>query len=256
MQQNKPTSNCSRKFILSQKMPKIMWKSLHLCFPSNLTKCYSSPCLPPLAAAAAEDDDPSRPSIVLINNFNLLYHNDHNNYHHRVVDLPSSSTATTFSSSATSSYESESQDISPELSAAFASRRFFFSSPGRSNAITDSPETRSRELSDNSDSATIKTPKKTKYDTSMNTTRLLSGGSAVKQHVYSPDPLTDFRRSMQEMIDAAIEAGDLSHPDEGYDYLNELLLSYLALNPTDMHKFIIRAFSDIMVSLLSEERRI
>lgn len=78
----------------------------------------------------------------------------------------------------------------------------------------------------------------------------------MKQHVYSPDPLTDFRRSMQEMIDAAIEAGDLIHPDDGYDYLNELLLSYLALNPTDMHKFIIRAFSDIMVSLLSEERRI
>ncbi|KAF8053577.1 hypothetical protein N665_1398s0019 [Sinapis alba] len=228
-------------------MPKIMWKSLHLCFPSNFTKCYSSPCIPP-TAAAADDDDPSRPSIVLINNFNLLYHNNH--------DLPSSSTATTFSSSATSSYESESHDISPELSAAFASRRFFFSSPGRSNAITDSPETRSRELSDISDSATIKTTKKKSYDTTVNTTRLLSGGSAVKQHVYSPDPLTDFRRSMQEMIDAAIEAGDLSHPDDGYDYLNELLLSYLALNPTDMHKFIIRAFSDIMVSLLSEERRI
>ncbi|CAH8380877.1 unnamed protein product [Eruca vesicaria subsp. sativa] len=235
-------------------MPKIMWKSLHLCFPSNLTKCYTSPCLPP--SAAAEDDDPSRPSIVLINNFNLLYHNnDHNN--HRVVDLPSSSTATTFSSSATSSYESESHDISPELSAAFASRRFFFSSPGRSNAITDSPETRSRELSDNSDCATIKTTKNKNYDnTNVDTTRLLSGGSAVKQHVYSPDPLTDFRRSMQEMIDAAIDAGDLSHPDDGYDYLNELLLSYLALNPTDMHKFIIRAFSDVMVSLLSEERRI
>ncbi|KAJ4891448.1 Transcription repressor OFP16 [Raphanus sativus] len=231
-----------------------MWKSLHLCFPSNLTKCYSSPCLPP-SAAAGEDDDPSRPSIVLINNFNLLYHNnDHKN--HPAVDLPSSSTATTtFSSSATSSYESESHDISPELSAAFASRRFFFSSPGRSNAITDSPETRSRDLSDNSDTATINPTKKKSYDTTVNTTRLLTGGSAVKQHVYSPDPLTDFRRSMQEMIDAAIDAGDLSHPDDGYDYLNELLLSYLALNPTDMHKFIIRAFSDTMVSLLSEERR-
>ncbi|CAA7049585.1 unnamed protein product [Microthlaspi erraticum] len=233
-------------------MPKIMWKSLHLCFPSNLAKCYSSsPCLHPSAAAA---DDPSRPSIVLINNFNLLYHDD-NNHDQRVVDLPSSSTATTTSSSATSSYEFDNHDISPDLSAAFASRRFFFSSPGRSNAITDSPESRSRELSDNYDSATTN-PKKKKYEATMNTTRLLSGGTAVKQHVYSPDPLTDFRRSMQEMIDAAMVAGDLSGPDDGYDFLNELLLSYLSLNPTDTHKFVIRAFSDILVTLLSDEHRI
>ncbi|ESQ51800.1 hypothetical protein EUTSA_v10017153mg [Eutrema salsugineum] len=246
-------------------MPKILWKSLHLCFPSNLTKCYSSPCLPP-SAAAADEEDPSRPSIVLINNFNLLYHDDDddNNRNHRVADLPSSSTtttATTSSSTATSSTESENHDI---LSAAFASRRFFFSSPGRSNAITDSPETRSRELSDNYENATTSRKKKKNYDATSvnnnNTTRLLSGGTAVKQHVYSPDPLTDFRRSMQEMIDAAIVDGELSHPDDddddGYDFLNELLLSYLSLNPTDTHKFVIRAFSDILVSLLSEERRI
>lgn len=78
----------------------------------------------------------------------------------------------------------------------------------------------------------------------------------MKQHVYSPDPLTDFRRSMQEMIDAAIDAGDLSRPNDGYDFLNELLLSYLSLNPVDTHKFVIKAFSDILVSLLSEEREI
>uniref|UniRef100_A0A1J3J2U7 Transcription repressor n=1 Tax=Noccaea caerulescens TaxID=107243 RepID=A0A1J3J2U7_NOCCA len=235
-------------------MPKILWKSLHLCFPSNLTKCYSSsPCLHPAAAA----DDPSRPSIVLINNFNLLYNDDDNhNHHQRVVDLPSSSTATTTSSSATSSYEFDNHDISPDLSAAFASRRFFFSSPGRSNAITDSPETRSRELSDNYDSATTKAKKRNYDATNMNTTRLLSGGTAVKQYVYSPDPLSDFRLSMQEMIDAAMVAGDLSGPDDGYDFLNELLLSYLSLNPTDTHKFVIRAFSDIMVTLLSDEHRI
>jgi len=62
---------------------------------------------------------------------------------------------------------------------------------------------------------------------------------------------------MQEMIDAAIDAGELSRdPNDGYDFLDELLLTYLSLNPTDTHKFVIRAFSDILVSLLSEERRI
>ncbi|KFK31158.1 hypothetical protein AALP_AA6G076200 [Arabis alpina] len=229
-------------------MPKILWKSLHQCFPSNLTKCYSSPCLPP-SSTVAEDSDhiPSRPSIVLINNFNLLYHDNH-----RDLNLPSSSSTAATTSSSTSSYES---DISPDFSAAFASRRFFFSSPGRSNAITDSPETRSRELhSDNYDNTSTTTPRNKKNH--YTTTSLLSGGTAVKQHVYSPDPLSDFRRSMQEMIDAAIDAGDLSRPDDGYDYLNELLLSYLSLNPVDTHKFIIKAFSDILVSLFSEEREI
>ncbi|CAN8315692.1 unnamed protein product [Cochlearia groenlandica] len=234
-------------------MPKIMWKSLHLCFPSNLTKCYTSPCLPPpSSSAAAEDlDHPNRPSIVLINNFNFLYNEDH-----RDLDLPSSSTTTTTTSyTATSSNESDTHDISPDLSAAFASRRFFFSSPGRSNAITDSPETRSSDLSCNYDNATIKKTKKhhhpNNYDTS--TTRILTGGTAVKLHVYSPDPLADFRRSMEEMIHAAIIAGEFGRTeDEGYDFLNELLRSYLSLNPTDTHKFVIRAFSDVMVSLLSE----
>ncbi|EOA27801.1 hypothetical protein CARUB_v10023954mg [Capsella rubella] len=239
-------------------MPKILWKSLHLCFPSNLTKCYSSPCIPPSSADQDGSDLPGRPSIVLLNNFNLLYN------HNRIVDLPSSSSTTqaaTSTSSTTSSYES---DISPDVSAAFASRRFFFSSPGRSNAITDSPETRSRDSSDNNyDDATITSTKKKKknkesYDTAATTTtRLITGGTAVTQNVYSPDPLTDFRLSMQEMIDAAIEAGELSRdPEDGYDFLDELLLTYLSLNPTDTHKFVIRAFSDILVSLLSEERRI
>ncbi|AEC08635.1 Transcription repressor OFP16 [Arabidopsis thaliana] len=243
-------------------MPKILWKSLHLCFPSNLTKCYSSPCIPPSSADPDGIIQPNRPSIVLLNNFNLLYHNDNHHHPHRVIDLPSSSTTTTpaaTSSSSTSSYES---DISPDVSAAFASRRFFFSSPGRSNAITDSPEPRSREFSDNYDDATITSTKKKKkkvYDNSVTTTttRLISGGTAVTQHVDSPDPLTDFRRSMQEMIDAAIDAGELSRdPNDGYDFLDELLLTYLSLNPADTHKFVIRAFSDILVSLLSEERRI
>ncbi|KAB5545010.1 hypothetical protein DKX38_013122 [Salix brachista] len=99
-----------------------------------------------------------------------------------------------------------------------ASHRFFFSSPGRSNSIIESlPEPQ--------------TP--------------VSGGVAVKK--YSPDPYTDFKHSMQEMI----EARELRDVRANWDYLHELLSCYLELNPKHTHKFIISAFADIVVCLLS-----
>lgn len=221
-----------------------MWKNFHLCFPSNLTKPSSSP-------SGATSDDPNRPSILLINNFNLLY--DDSSAAHRRLSKPlihdvepsstftaSTSTAANSSSSSASYDDSDNYGFAPDddspppdLTAVLASRRFFFSSPGCSNSITDSPDLRCRD----------------NYDTA---TRLLTGGTAVKHYVQSPDPYNDFRRSMQEMIDAVTNAGDLRR----YEFLHELLLSYLSLNAADTHKFIIRAFADILVSLLSDGHRI
>ncbi|KAJ4895317.1 Transcription repressor OFP12 [Raphanus sativus] len=227
-----------------------MWKSLHHCFPSNLTNPSSSP-------SAGSDDDHNRPSILLINNFNLLY-NDSAAAGRRIskslIDAaPSStttltasiSTAADSSSSSTSLDESDNYSFSPDhspppdLTAVLASRRFFFSSPGRSNLITDSPD--------------LRPLLNCKTATGTNTTapRLLTGGTAVKQYVQSPDPYNDFRRSMQEMLDAVTVAGDV-HRNE---FLHELLLSYLSLNSVDTHKFIIKAFADILVSLLSDGHR-
>ncbi|KAG2267306.1 hypothetical protein Bca4012_069800 [Brassica carinata] len=231
-----------------------MWKDFHLCFPTNLIK--------PSSEAAASSQEPNRPSILLINNFNQLY-DDSTATGHRIskpiieVIPPSSiTTATTFtastststtgnsSSSSSSLYESDNYGFSPEdsptldLTAVLASRRFFFSSPGRSNSITDSPDLRPR----------------FEYKTSTTTTpatTLLTGGDAVKQCVQSPDPYNDFRRSMQEMLDAVTDAGDARR----YEFLHELLLSYLSLNAEDTHKFIIRAFADVLVSLLSDGHR-
>lgn len=75
--------------------------------------------------------------------------------------------------------------------------------------------------------------------------------STVKDSVvvptYSPDPYMDFRRSMQEMV----EARDLVDVKANWDFLHELLLCYLALNPKSTHKFIVGAFADLLVSLLS-----
>lgn len=52
---------------------------------------------------------------------------------------------------------------------------------------------------------------------------------------------------MQEMVDAR----DLKDVQAEWDFLHELLLCYLNLNPQHTHKFIISAFTDLIVSLMS-----
>ncbi|KAJ0250832.1 Transcription repressor OFP12 [Hirschfeldia incana] len=229
-------------------MPRIMWKSFHHCFPSNFTNPSSSPS----DDAAASDDDPNRPSILFINNVNLLYNDSSaadRPISNRLIDVtPCSTTTFTASTAAYSSSasfdESDNYDFAPEhspppdLTSVLASRRFFFSSPGPSNLITDSPDLRTRFSCEPTDTTTT-------------ATSLLTGGTAVKQCVQSPDPYNDFRRSMQEMLDAVIDADDVRR----YEFLHELLLSYLSLNAADTHKFIIRAFANILVSLLSDGHR-
>ncbi|KAL3647865.1 hypothetical protein CASFOL_008833 [Castilleja foliolosa] len=118
--------------------------------------------------------------------------------------------------------------IYQDLATAVASRRFFFSSPGRSNSIVDSSTSTSNPDSD-----------------------AISGGSSVAVLTYSPDPFADFRRSMQEMV----EAREVHDVCESWDYLHELLMCYLSLNQKSTHKFIVGAFSDLLVSLVTEKGR-
>ncbi|KMT10176.1 hypothetical protein BVRB_5g119370 [Beta vulgaris subsp. vulgaris] len=121
----------------------------------------------------------------------------------------------------------------PDLAAAYASRRFFISSPGRSNSIVDSLSL--------SSSSTLLSPLEE------STPAEAAGGVAVQ--TYSPDPYVDFRRSMQEMVDSR-DLGSLE-VKEAWEYLQELLLSYLGLNPKNTHKYIVGAFTDLVVSLMS-----
>ncbi|KAL4282626.1 hypothetical protein GQ457_16G028950 [Hibiscus cannabinus] len=130
---------------------------------------------------------------------------------------PSTATATTS--------ESDPDHSTPDFATVFASQRFFFSSPGMSNSIIESPDTRPE--------PETKAPP------------AVDGGVAVKK--YSPDPYKDFRVSMQEMI----EARNLTDVNKDWDFLHELLLCYLTLNPENTHKFIVTAFADIVVCLLS-----
>ncbi|GKV43400.1 hypothetical protein SLEP1_g50692 [Rubroshorea leprosula] len=68
---------------------------------------------------------------------------------------------------------------------------------------------------------------------------------------YSPDPYNDFRRSMQEMVDARMQhQGKLD-----WDFMEELLLSYLNLNEKQSHRFIMCAYADLVTFLRQRERR-
>ncbi|XP_059630420.1 transcription repressor OFP12 [Cornus florida] len=197
-------------------MSTIFWKNIYLCF--SKLKCTPE-ALPPPSPSKQEDHD--RPSPIhfttstLIKNFNSLY------------DLTSDSTSKSLTSSADdflSSSDDSDTESPPDFATVFASQRFFFSSPGRSKSIFESPD---------------QSPPEEQHDA------LVTGGVAIQ--TYSPDPFSDFRRSMQEMI----EARELFDVNANWEYLHELLLCYLTLNAEHTHKFIIGAFADLIISLLS-----
>ncbi|KAE8728148.1 Transcription repressor OFP12 [Hibiscus syriacus] len=147
----------------------------------------------------------------------------------QLCELSSSSSSSTSHKSLLTppTTEYSESDSAPDFATVFASQRFFFSSPGRSNSIIESPDTRTE--------PETKTPAAAAVD----------GGVAVKK--YSPDPYKDFRVSMLEMI----EAKNLTDVNQDWEFLHELLLCYLTLNPKNAHKFIVSAFADIVVCLLS-----
>ncbi|KAK4774990.1 hypothetical protein SAY86_009925 [Trapa natans] len=196
-------------------------RNLNFCFPKLKLPLWSQAHpSPPLPAAAAT------PTSTLMKTFNSLYDSAASNF---TSVIPSSSSSSTLSSDPELSpaYAPE-----PDFSAIYASQRFFFSSPGRSNSIVECPPR--PELAAR---AEIEPPDP-----------VFGGGVAVP--TYSPDPYADFRRSMQEMVNAR----KLFDVKSDWDCLHELLRCYLSLNPKSTHKFIVGAFSDLLVSLMCEAR--
>ncbi|KAA8550848.1 hypothetical protein F0562_002532 [Nyssa sinensis] len=217
------TKTTGRRGKTERKMPSTLGRNLHLCFTKikRTASAESSPT--PLST-----EDHSRPlpnftnptTSILIKNFNSIYD--------QTFDSISQSKSLSLSSSDDpSSSESDSEATIPDFATVFASQRFFFSSPGRSNSIIESS------------SSSPSQRKQPKSDT------VLGGGIAIP--TFSPDPYKDFRLSMQEMV----EARDLIDVRANWDYLHELLLCYLALNPKSTHKFIVGAFADLLVSLMT-----
>ncbi|XP_055811831.1 transcription repressor OFP16-like [Solanum dulcamara] len=159
-----------------------------------------------------------------IKNFNSLY------------DLSSECNSNTYSATILdeSDYMYE-LDSTPDLATAYASQRFFFSTPGHSNSIIDSS---SSSMSSSLASTSI---------SSVESDAPLDGSIAIPTD--SPDPYLDFRRSMQEMV----EARGLSDIKGNWESLHELLMCYLTLNPKSTHKYIVGAFSDLIVCLMASK---
>ncbi|XP_041017574.1 transcription repressor OFP12-like [Juglans microcarpa x Juglans regia] len=165
-------------------------------------------------------------STLMIRNFNSLY------------DHTSDSSSPLSATASSSSYVEPDPDddttaTAADFASAFASHRFFFSSPGRSNSIVEST------IDESNLPPIIAAAQKPE--------KVFNNGVPVPK--YSPDPYADFRRSMQEMV----EARELVDVKSNWEFLHELLLCYLALNPKNTHKFIVGAFADLLVSLMSQQ---
>ncbi|XWS31558.1 hypothetical protein CRYUN_Cryun23aG0086500 [Craigia yunnanensis] len=233
-------------------MPCTLGKSLNLCFTKikfTLTSQSSSSLLTPEDNSRLLPSSTATASSLLFKNYNSLYDN--------TFDYSTSKFLTHYSSLSSEPQTEPESDSEPDFATVFASQRFFFTSPGSSNSIietTPSSITSTPESSDTlvaSSSSPIKTANQSSNDGCDQPSHKYSHPTTVKNSVavptFSPNPYMDFRRSMQEMVDAR----GLNDVKANWEYLHELLLCYLALNPKDTHKSIIGAFADLLVSLMA-----
>ncbi|XP_068661709.1 transcription repressor OFP14-like [Aristolochia californica] len=70
---------------------------------------------------------------------------------------------------------------------------------------------------------------------------------------YSLRPYDDFRRSMQEMVEAGQREG--AQPPLDWDFMEEILFCNLKLNERRAHKYILGAFVDLIVNFRGEADR-
>lgn len=229
-------------------------RNLNLCF-SNSTLESKSPPTSPISTTISEASShqhhhqilqkpsSSTPSpSIMIKNFNSLYDPSLTSDH----TLCSSSLSTTFTTSTSFDLEIEPEPEPADFAAAFASQRFFFSSPGSSNSLIEYTNTNCIQHSSVPPMDKSNSTEREKKQEKEKEEILFNGSVAVP--TYSPDPYMDFRRSMQEMVEARPELMDVK---SNWNILHELLLCYLALNPKNTHKFILGAFADLLVTLMS-----
>ncbi|KAG5250585.1 transcription repressor OFP [Salix suchowensis] len=200
-------------------------RNLNLCFITKIKRPLPSDHQPPSNVTAP--DDRSHP--FLFRNYNYLYD--------------------------PATHESSSSSSEPDFASIYASQRFFFSSPGSSNSILNlhppQPDSYGLIINHSNDKSLLldscNNTDHPPHDQQLLKSRDVKDSTAVS--TYSKDPYMDFRRSMQEMVDAR----DLVDAKANWEYLHELLSCYLSLNPKSTHKFIVGAFADLLVSLLSAE---
>ncbi|CAJ2630224.1 unnamed protein product [Trifolium pratense] len=187
-------------------MPSLFSKQLHLCF---FKLKYPTIFSQPNPQHTTTTTSPSQSPPYTFHHFNTTYS------HHR-------------DEAEDYFYDDTTELPPPDFASAFASQRFFFSSPGSSKSITETESP-----FNNTQPCNSLIPK---------------GGSVKRVPKYSINPYDDFLCSMQEMIQSQQQVFDVTND---WDYLHELLLCYLALNPTHTHKYIVQAFTHLLVDILS-----
>ncbi|KAE8681583.1 Transcription repressor OFP11 [Hibiscus syriacus] len=232
-------------------MPNTLGKNLNLCFKSIRFPLASHPS----SSQPLTPDDSRRlltsstTSSAVFKNYNSLYDN--------TFDY---STSKSLTHSSSLSFD---PDPEPDFATVFASQRFFFTSPGSSNSIIESTPSPSTATTPESSDTAVLAGSSSPIDSANESSNddsccdrpshehipQTTVTNSVAVPTVSPNPFTDFRRSMQEMV----EARDLIDVKANWEYLHELLLCYLALNPKSTHKFIIGAFADLLVSLMAVE---
>ncbi|XP_073274960.1 uncharacterized protein [Primulina huaijiensis] len=111
------------------------------------------------------------------------------------------------------------------------SGRFFVASGSSSSLITDEASSTSASVAEESEEISAEDRK--------------APDDFIVVFTHSPSPYEDFRRSMQEMVEARLEhSGKVD-----WEFLEELLFCYLDLNNKKSYRYILHAFVDLIVVL-------
>ncbi|CAK8574736.1 unnamed protein product [Lathyrus sativus] len=113
----------------------------------------------------------------------------------------------------------------------------FFTPRGFSGSTTTSTTNTFEETGSSSNSSTSKT---FKIDSSSKETKIPN--NCVVVLASSPNPYDDFRKSMQENVEARIT----KNQSVDWDFMEELLFSYINMNEKKSCKFILSAFCDLI----------
>ncbi|KAK9281538.1 hypothetical protein L1049_004441 [Liquidambar formosana] len=124
----------------------------------------------------------------------------------------------------------------------------FFVTPGMSSSLMEEARTSGATASEDTGSSSTTTTNTFDSRVSMvsnDVKELTLPDDCIAVLTYSPNPYDDFRRSMQEMIEARLH----HHAKVDWEFMEELLFCYLNVNEKKSHKYILSAFVDLIIVL-------
>nr|CAA0839091.1 Transcription repressor OFP14 [Striga hermonthica] len=140
-------------------------------------------------------------------------------------------------------------EIPPPPENLCGSARFFVAAGSSSSLIVDDPPSSTSSADSSSSSSAAANGGSSASDGS---SPAAAPDDFIALLTYSPSPYEDFRRSMQEMVDARAE----HNGRVDWEFLEELLFCYLDLNNKKAYRYILRAFVDLIVGLRENSGRV